>query len=397
MYRNIPFKKIIEDKPISSYPDYVINEIKLISINKNNSFPIGSYSYKAAKYPSDIDIFEIVNRCCNKESVIKLFISGIRDIVRNISNSKWHWFLELKAGIDEQFNLDLNDPNFIEWINDLFKKQLLPQDEYNKISSLMMEGTNIANEMIQKILRSHYIVRWSMNDIFNGFKILPGGINLTLEDALTHKSQINIELLAIVNNKITDLSNYFVLVFTDSSGKEMAVNLPQSTITDFINYFKKNLQLSMKKLYYSELDYDYLKLVKRYWSYGRFTKDQKLINKLVPILNSNIALAGQLKSEIATIIKLLENIPLSQIPIEILRNQLSFWKSRLTHVLEIPDDLEFKIDTSIDKIVNNQLDNEEIIDILSPIKERLVKIINENVLQYLMSVGLAPPPDYLFH
>jgi hypothetical protein len=261
----------------------------------------------------------------------------------------------------------------------------------------MMKGTNIANEMIQKILRSHYIVRWSMNDIFNGFKILPGGINLTLEDALTHKSQINIELLAIVNNKITDLSNYFVLMFTDSSGKEMAVNLQQSTITDFINYFKKNLQSSMKKLYYSELDYDYLKLVKRYWSYGRFTKDQKLIDKLVPILNSNIALAGQLKSEIATIIKLLENIPLSQIPIEILRNQLSFWKSRLTHVLEIPDDLEFKIDISIDKIVNNQLDNEQIIDILSPIKERLVKIINENVLQYLMSVGLAPPPDYLFH
>jgi hypothetical protein len=398
MYNSL--NRLLSDKPKSSYPDYITNEINLVSFNKENSIPIGSFNYRAAIYPGDIDIFEYVKRCCNEKDVINYFTEKIREIVINIIGKRNHWFLELKAGLDERYKIDINDFHFIEKINELYLNNLLNKKEYDNISSSYNNKSELGKEIIEKVLRNRLIIRWTSDEVIHNDKILPGGIHINVQSVLLHKSQINIETLAVVNNKITDISNFFVLIASDKDGNNIVINLSQELLTDFYHFFSNGLKKQIYKLYYSILDYDYLKLVKRYWSFGRFTRDKKLIEKAYPLLNTDLALAGQLKSELGSLIKLLEHTierPRYEdpFPMYIFKNQLSVWKSRLTNVLEISNVLEMEIDEKINYIINNNLSNEQIIEILQPIKDTIFEIINENMLPLLKQQGLAPPPNYL--
>lgn len=401
-YSNIPFNRIIADKPRSSYPDYLNDEIKLISINTDNSSIIGSAAYSFIKYPGDYDVFEdFVNT--TKENTINVFISGIKKIIRNITERKYHWFLELKVGFDQRFNLNpgkyLNkifkmSKDFYETATKLFEQHLFSNEEFVLISKIynMKQAGQLEYELINHLLRKHRVLRWTANEVFYGYKLLPGNLKMFLNDAVSQKGQINIELIAVVNNKITDLSNFFVLISVQN-GQKNVLNLSQELITNFNEFFEENLKESIEKLYFSKLDYNPFKVVKRYWSYGRFVKNQALIQKLIPIVSSDISLMYQLKSELGTIIKLLEKT--QHYPINIIKEQLSTFKWRLSNIIRIDSELEGEIDNNLNKIINNNLDSKQIIEYLDPIKKSLEEIINENTIQYLKSVGLAPPPSYL--
>lgn len=409
-YSDIPFDRIISDKPESAYPDYIKDEIMLISINKDYSKIIGSASYKIQKYPGDIDIWEGIEKCCSKEEVIDFFVKNIKRIVRNILNKKNHWFMELKCGLDKRFDLNpgvynhgyfIMDRGFVGQAMLLFNAGLLSQDEIDEIIRIDKMGNSgqLEYETLKTLLRKHLVVRWSANEVLQGYKILPGNIQLQLEEAVSQRSQINIELIAVVNNKITDLSNFFVLAYRDSVGNVFMINLPQESYDDFTEFFKDNLKQSIEKLYYSKLDFNPFKMVKRYWSYGRFTRDPNLIEKLLPIISSDIALASQLKSELGTIVKLLEktkNIPCcANVPMDILKKQLSTFKWRLSNVMDISEELEEEIDDRINETIDAQMIPNDTINDLDDIKNKLENIINVKTIKYLKSVGLAPPPNDL--
>lgn len=400
-YSDIPFDRIISNKTKLSYPDYINEEIMLISINKDYSKIIGSASYRIQKYPGDIDLYEGIEKCCSMKDTIDFFVKNLKRIVKNVIDKKNHWFMELKAGLDTRFDINVGfynhgyfilDPEFILKAKILFDKGLFSREEMELIISIYKNGNRrqYEYETLKTLLRNHIIVRWKANEVLQGYKILPGNVKLTLEEAIKQKSQINIELIAIVNNKITDLSNFFVLAYKDSENNVFMINLPQESYENFIDFFQENLKSSIEKLYYSKLDFNPFKMVKRYWSYGKFMKDQQLINKILPIISSDVALASQLKSELDTIAKLLKKT--SSVPVNILKNQLSTFKWRLSNVMLISNELDEEIDIGINQIIKGGLSNNKIIDILEGIKKQLGEIINEKTVKYLETVGLAPPP-----
>lgn len=406
MINNISFDKLIERKNISDYPSYIIDEIKLITINEEDSYLYGTYRYKFFKYPSDIDIEEDVRACCSQADAIDFFIRGIKLVISNISRKKYHWVLELKAGIDKRYNIDIGglkhdillfDVWFEPSIQQLYKKQLLDNKEYHTIMNIynMKNPGQLEYETIKKILREHLILRWSTDEIYNEMKSLPHDGYILLQDALMTKSAVNMEIIAVINNKLMDMSNFFVLIATDKFGNETAINLPQASLDNFDDYFLEQLKEGIEKLYYSKLDYNYLKLAKRYWTYARFIKDKQIIKSLVPLMNSNIAHVSQIKSEIALMIRLLQNVTINNIPMTILKNQLSNIKLQLSGTFEISDDRQIEINNTIDRVVKNNMSASEIIDLLEPIKKYLENIINNKALKFLKKVKLAPPPQYL--
>jgi hypothetical protein len=381
----IPFKDLVSNKLQSSYPDYALENFHLVSINQDNAMPIGTYSYAYTMYPSDYDVFEQISKGHNTDEVVDFFERSLKHLIQNIMSKQYYWILEVKVGIDDRYNFKITDKDAMIRIRCLMNHALFTNEDIKIFS----EGDE---ELSNELLRKYSVLRWSPQEILDGQKLLPGHKYISLNHAIRAKSQINIEIIALINNKFTDLSNFFVLTYTDKLGNEHAINLSQDSITNFTKFFQNNLKSNIKKLYYSPYNKDYYKLIKRYWSYGKFTKDKQLINKILPIVNSKIALAGQKRSELKTLMNLVKHTKLHGIPLNVFHNQIENIKASLSSLIEIGFDILDQINHDLDEIVYGQLEPSQIINILEKVKDLLDRYVSKSTLAYLKKVKLAPPP-----
>lgn len=380
---NLSYKQITKSKLPSSYPNYILDNIKLLSIDKNKSKLAGSYSFAFTQFPSDIDVQELVNEGDTYDRVINFFIHGLKNKVREISNTPYYWILDIKIGIDKRFDLDKNESMFYGKISKLYDDGLITDNERNMIVSGYSEMT----------LKELSTLRWTPEEVLHGYKTLRGNVQISLYDAIAQKSVINIEVVGLSNNKYMDLSNFFTLAYHDKHGMLKSINLPDQAVIDFNKFFVIELKKNIKKLYYSEVHQDYAKLVKRYWSYGRFVGDEQLIEKIAPYMNSIYALAGQKKSEIALLIKLVEHTKMIGVPNDTFKNQLSNIKLSLSNIVDIDTNLLDKINNNLDSIINGAQEADDIIRLLGEIKEILSSFTSYKALKFLKNVKLAPPPN----
>lgn len=401
---DITFQQIVESKPKSSYSKQVLDEIRAISLNKDDWDIRGSFTYRASKYPADIDIANILVECCDKESSVRIFIKKLQTVVSNSLRPN-HWFLELKAGTDSRFDLKINQPtdkgvftiapNILPYLTQLHAQQLISDNEYKIIYDITRKafGTDLEYEVLTNILRNHKTLRWSAEEVLYAYKVLPGGIGLNLFDAVMESKIINIELIEVIGNKFTEISNFFFLLYYSPNGTIHSINAPQESYDNFPEFYRKELKENIHKLYYTKLEINFLKLAKRYFSYGRFFKNQQLVRAVYPLLNSNMGLAGQVKSELVTIEKLVENVPFDTIPINVLHDHLESIKGRLANILEIPLNILDSFNIGINEIIDQHyLTPDFILQRISPVKKYLGELTNEYSLNYLSKVNLIPPP-----
>lgn len=412
-YRDIPFENIIGTKPKSSYPDNVLKEFSLISVNEDKSMPIGSYSYRYARFPGDIDLYEQIDSCCTTETAINSFIREIKRIILNVINKPNHYFLEVKCGTDERFDLAkllifkngrlIINNDFIMAINNLYNSNLLSEDEFKIIQdvinlSIANRAAQLEYETLVELLRKHLILRWNVEEILLEVKRLPGGELINLYDAIKQKSQINIEIITYFNGRFIDMSNFFVLVEHDEDGNIHMINLPQEYYTDFPNFFIEGLKSSVEKLYYSKLNFNPFKMLKRIWSLAKFLKDKNMILKIVPFMSSNVGAINQIKNDLGTLVKIFKKVTYPQK--ELITKELSEMKDRVSNIIEYDDKFLLNFNKEIDNLISmiNQINpnNNEIINKLEELADIFANDVEQLTIRFLKSHGLAPPPkNYL--
>lgn len=382
------------NKPDVSIPNYIMDQMRILKVNKNDRSDIkliGSASYRAPLYPSDIDMYEKTSLGFNKPSAIQFFKMGIMGIVRDILNSKNHFFIELKCGIDERYDFDIGTFNNGRYnpSNGLLNKlevmrdmRLISEKEFNIFAEHLDKQTHnqYDYETINELLRPHRIIRWTATEVLQGFKTLSGGVHYTLEDGINTVSPINIEVLAIIEGKARDVSNFYVIGFTKNNHLHV-INFPQDIIDNFGPFLIENLKQSIEKLGKSIYNYAPFKLAKRYFSLARFTDNEPLINTVVPLLNSQLGFVSQLKSEIATVLKAMK---IRNFPIDVIKNQIDDIRFKFASVTQISkgDIIE------ITKLLNNDPAAG-----LDEIAHVLGCIINREAKTYLELYGLLPVPD----
>lgn len=376
-----------------SYPKILNDEIKLLSFDKNNSVLIGSASYKIQKYPADIDLYEQVIRCCSKEDAIEYFLLGIKSIVNNIRMKDNHWVIEVKCGVDDRY--DIINNGYELSVDELYKflyenVNILKIEDYEKLNELAMYLDNNPShdiiDEIYKILREYYIIRWSANDILLG-SLVKHGKKFYLEDCVDTHSPINIEEIAVVNNKFTDLSNFYVVMFHDKlTDKDYVINFPQEYLEDGKKFVINGLKGGINKVLFSKAYLDVFKGIKRMYSLARLTNDINLFDKISPIISSDLSALSQIKSEVGTIIEIMDFT--SNLPWGVLYSQLESIKWRIGGNTYISNKLIDFITNKIDIILGNKYEIDNTKNILRQIKKILVDVVNENAMKYLKSIKL---------
>lgn len=313
--------------------------IDLLSVDGSEVQPLGSFTFKIQKYPSDIDINQTIKIRNNN---FKVIADNLRNIAMRIMREKNVYFSDLKLGIDNRY------PN-------------------NK---------------------DKFIVRWSISDLINGYKMLPDNKVLTIEDALKMQSVIKLDIIGFTDNRFIEASTFFLLEKIDNDGNITYVNVP----ADFFDKYIEALKGEVLK-YTSEPNIKYFKAVKRMWSLARINKDMKTLKKLEPMINSNLSLLGQINADLETLVLLIEktqNIPNNKKPYKEIDLTLNSIGKRISTITDIDIDDSFVINKleKARRLINNY--DHGIINELEELHDYILSIINAESYLYMTKHKIYP-------
>lgn len=382
---------IIKQKNTDSITQQIKKTIQLIMKDPSKAKIFGSFVYKSQYFPSDIDIQEVIDVPLNKqEDIYSQTVNALKKITNDVMNQRGIYFGEIKAGLDNRYNLNIKDAYFIKTIEDMYINGLFIKEEYDYINILYLSHIDkvscCAYDELEEILRLKKVVRWTQQDIINGYVLLTGDLKMRLIDAVKFNTSIKIDIWAPINGRYIEITNFFILVAYDKETD--TVKLLNYNVTDYV---KSMLEQIIK--YNTKLFYNPFKMAKRIWGVARETSNITLLNKLTPLFQGDEALLNKIIAEIDTIIMMYDK--LKSLPIETILKQIDEFKLRISYIYKIELDSNY-VDELIDNILNNKNDKELIISELKELKTYFKDIINNNTIIYLKNKGLYPVPEYIF-
>ena len=437
-------RPFVEVKPESSYPQSVKKEVDLLSLRTGSpAIPFGSYIYRIQKYPGDIDLieqyqiikhltkkqFESGKYGTKKELNIKInkelgrrLAGNLQFVIDEIEHKKLHYFSELKAGLDIRFEIPIGninngsyypDQNLLKKSKSLFDQKLITPKEFKIIRKLLKKKRPLNGDdfdTIFYIFREHRILRWSYPEVLKGYKMLPGKIKVPLEIAVIQDSHVKIDEIVLLNGRFVEVTNFIVKLYTlqpYDPDVELERRLEKKhKYLDYIINFDENykdiksvkteihtihgsLLDEIEKLYFSNMYYSPFKMVKRMYSLARQEKNNDILLKLIPIISSNISLMYQIESELDTINSMLYGLRNVRKAID---TQLDEMKARIANIIEFNQDQVMGINKLLDDAISTTSKVQKI-EITDKLIKILKRIIIEETIVYLNSVGLNPPPN----
>jgi len=374
-------------KPINSYSKDLDQAIRTIVDNKRNAEVFGSFVYRAQTFPGDVDIHEVVNMCCSPKNTAKRMSLIMQQVVRRIKKTRGYYFSEVKSGNDKRFMLDINEPDYLDRVNDLKKQKLISSDEYKALKLAVTTDDEDQIEIIKEMIRNLHVLRWTENEILQGFKIMRGDKKITLARSMNMKGHIKIDMIAFINGRYIEITNFFIIGYYDKNSD--VVHLIN---TDDFNY-EKAIMAQIEKLS-SNVFFNPFKLSKRIWGLARHFQNKKLLDILTPFMQSSTARINQIVSDIDTLLLLLKKT--KSPPIATITKQIDGFKSRLSYIYDIDIDLE-----TINKMINGLtiklgLKKQQLIVGLEMIKKLLSDIVKVNATNFLKKNRLLPFNRKLF-
>jgi len=343
------YKKAITLK--KGYPEEIKEQIKIYTIDKHTQHTnlIGSFSYRSGN-ASDIDLLEEIKKDTPTE-LIYIFCENIKKVINDITLRKDQIYTEVKCGIDHLFydidygkcknNTYYMPSDFFETMILFYNRKLITKPEMTNIMKIQ-EAPNKGQyeyEVIQDIMRQHYILRWSANEIMQGFKILVTMDNVaykyTLNMAVVEKSAINIEGIFISDdNKYVECSNFIWLEYLDKKGDTLMLNMPDLYLQKKDYYFGEDLKKSMYVLLYSKYkSFNPFKAVKRMFSYARHFKLLDILKITYNIINSQIGNLYNLNTQLKTISKVLKTHEHKGINMMVINHQIDYIRWNIQGIL----------------------------------------------------------------
>ena len=428
-------KNSLTTKPLESYSEQVKGTLKLVAYHDRevDNFLVGSYTYRSQKYPADFDIMDKVSEVKEEgkwvtakdpNTLSEQVAKRLRKICLDVDDSKNTHFVEMKAGfnydilrylfpmgalIRGDFILSLDFIDAIENMPKAFpkmKSQPRNMSLWNIIRFQIQEkdkDPERAYYTITNILRSWYVLRWSMAEILRGEKDMTNAISdqkITLEMALFQPAIfstislpiVKIDLVKLVDGVFVDVSSIYML--------EWSSDVMDGTIMSMLPGMD-DLTLDVEKLAFSKIEASMFKCLKRVYAYARSKvlygnkKSKKhyaqFIPELTKFLSGDVALLYQAKNFLQAIVTLYDLKVISRTQ-KTANHQIDTCKNLISNslVLTIPEakDMCSKIDAILSQ--GRLPEKKKLLNAL--IKDLSYKC---DVLAYYwaQSVGWDPIPD----
>ena len=382
--KNFP---LLQTRAFSSLSFDTINIINMITLDKR--YPpkiVGSFKYIVHEYPADIDLYENYHSCCNLEEACNDIVEKFKIIAKQIRMNKDIYLGDFKAGYDKRFEIDIgtivnsrlkgyNPYNIRNAILYLFEKRLITKEERDEWLIKVIDTPSIKEYIdLEDIIKSKYIIRWTLQDIINGVKELPAKIQISLKDAISQNSVVKIDLWVRLNQRYVEITNWYMLTFKDADGTTVNLSVKpetyKSSLMSDIYYYNNN---SLNKA---------MKLAKRIWLYAVLKNNKELMTALYPLFGSGASKMYQIVGEIDTIKSILKKIKTPNK--EYIIQNMEDWKTRLGTVMSdiLPIPMAHEIYVKINDMIDSMIDKKITIVVLDDIADKLNFYINKYVKLY---------------
>jgi hypothetical protein len=204
-------------------------------------------------------------------------------------------------------------------LDTLKKAGIISTTEYNGIRPLIKASLTSADYYRLKDKAKFHIVRWTPSEVLAGHIVLRDGKTLTLADAIQMPAIVKLDVIGLVgNNRYTEFS----AVYEFKKGKKV-LNPTPSSKADMIKSLHESIGAYAS-------NGNYFKVIKRLFSLAKLTGEHELLDKLEPILNSDLGRLYYITGDIGTLLDLIERAKRASLPT--IRFEIDQFINRLANV-----------------------------------------------------------------
>ena len=380
---------LLQTRAMNSLSMDTINAIKILTLDPR--YPpkiVGSFKYMVHEYPADIDLFEYYETCCNVEKAALQIAKKMINMIKTIKTQKDMYLGDFKAGHDNRYKVYIgvlrgkkisgyNPTKIRTTIYNIHRRGLLTSEEMDLWLLKVIDKPTIAEYLdLEDIIRTKYIVRWTEDEVIQGFKLLPMNLKLKLEDALQHKSIVKIDIWMYLNTRYVEMTNWYMLTCIDKNKRKvhLSMKLTQYDVS-LMNDIKHYSEPAVNK---------YMKVAKRLWLFAVMKNDRQLMVSLYSIFGSGAAKMYQIMGESETIRNILKKV--TNIRFDNMKQNAEDWKTRLGTVMSdiLPVEDAYNIFKKINEFIEAK-NSQVMLFILQDIEDRLNYHINNYVKSYFVS------------
>lgn len=259
---------------------------------------VGSLVYESIAYPSDVDAFERVDMNTSAQRAAQTVARALQRLAQRAKRARDVYWIDAKIGQDTRYVLP----------HCTYKEGAVtysPLEVRKVIKQLSDEGLLTAPEA--RVWRSHVrahpkyedtmelyddvatlrVLRWSADEVIDGYKTLRGGVVVSLADALLTGGDLKVDLVMRVDGRWCEVSNFMIF---SVRGKSISTN-------PFERRFISSIANDMLELITHD-KYKGLKLAKRLWSLAAYENDLPTLYILAPLMSSSAARMHQVQGSI---------------------------------------------------------------------------------------------------
>ena len=385
----------------------ILEALQTVTFNMKNAQIVGSFIYRAQPFPSDIDLSEkfLPSQQLTDEQAVKVVSERLRILIEKIQRSEsylgdvkigydpalyalYFFFLAGFTGLSDKQEGDVIwesvKPEFrkdllLQYLGRYLQRGLVTKESYRELTqALRVPHPDI--EEVYELLRQLYTLRWSADEVLQGYKDLPGDRRISLSEALQDPALVKIDLWSLIQEKWTEVTNVL----------DLSYNKGEKVLNSDIPNILTVVQDDIYKLASSKHFEKPFKLAKRLFSAARLIKNEKDAQVLVDLFRSDYGSLNQIRSEIATLGDMIEGLP--QPPVETINRQIDNFKQRFSTILSVQLDFD-QIYSLIDSIIKQKYFNkEDVLKKLDSLSDYLKKKIDPFTKEYLTAHGLLPVP-----
>jgi predicted DNA-binding transcriptional regulator len=318
----------------TNYPADAVAILDSMSVTKGKGVElVGSMSLRSQQYAGDYDANDFIKlEYQTSEEALNHCASEFREAIRRTSKLANAYIGDIKCGEVAEWRvfgedtrvhngkvIGYNAETSRSKVRALRRAQIItPTEEKETLALLPTKPTPIQLVKAKDSIKFH-IIRWSVAEVLEGEKRLNDGRIYTLQDGFSSQAITKVDVVAwIQNNRYTEFS---MIYFLFNKGK--ALNPVEF---DYEDSLKESI------LYYAS-EGMYFKVLKRQFSLAKFKDDQKQIEKLTAVLNSDLGRLYHIISDIRTLIFLLEEQ--SKLRMSDIKFEIDQFKGRMANIYSL--------------------------------------------------------------
>jgi hypothetical protein len=324
-----------KDFPMN-YPDDAVKILEAMSMDSNLTL-VGSMALRSQQYAGDYDGFEVVNVFApSKSQALKKLARMFQKVIVDVKGCENAYIDDIKAGVvpewDVMKDVKLNGKTPVNYnaerlrsiVADLRRNDIITPTEEKEALTLLKPNISFGDyELLKEKLKFH-IVRWTVPEVQQGAKKLRDGRTFTLEDAFSSPGLTKLDVIALIaNNRFTDFSVIYEFHYKGQILNPVPVEIEKSLIESYNAYYHEE---------------NYFKALKRKFALAKFKNQTKVMEKLTPILNSDLGRLYHIIGDIGTLVRLLEDQ--QNPPIKLIRYEIDQFISRLSNIYTLKDYLK---------------------------------------------------------